>query len=96
MVILRNRALLDKLNGDKWVDIYSDVLGVDPELIVPDDQVAQIRQQRAQAQQAAMKTQMQNQQADTIGKLAQVPTQGGDSNAASDVIGMFSGYNTPQ
>lgn len=88
--------VLDKFDADQWVDIYSDVLGVDPELIVPDDKVALIRQQRAQAQAAAAKAQMMNQQADTAQKLASAPTQNGNSNALNDVIGMYSGYDSPQ
>lgn len=86
--------VLDKFDPDEWVEIYSDMLGVDPELIVPADRVAMVRQSRAQAQAAAQKTAMQNQQADTAQKLSSVPTQGGSSNAASDVMGMFSGYTT--
>lgn len=83
--------VLDKFDPDEWVEIYSDMLGVDPELIVPDDKVAMLRQNRAQSQAAAQKSAMMNQQADTAQKLATAPTQGGDSNALSDVMGMFSG-----
>lgn len=42
--------VLDKLDGDQVVDAYSDMLGIDPSLIVADDQVALIRQSRAQQQ----------------------------------------------
>lgn len=84
--------VLDKFNPDEWAEVYSDMLGVDPELIVPADQVAMVRQQRAQAQAAAQQSALQNQQADTAAKLASVPTQGGSSNTANDVMGMFSGY----
>jgi len=80
--------VLDKFNSDKWADTYSDMLGVDPSLIVPDDQVAQIRQARAKAQQAAQQAAQMNQAADTAQKLGNTPTDGG--NAASDVMSMFS------
>lgn len=50
--------ITDKVNFDRSVEIYGEMLGVDPELIVSDDQVALIRENRAkaqaQAQQAAM------------------------------------------
>ena len=46
--------ILDKVDTDRVVDIYSDILGVDPELIVAGEQVALIREQRQQAQQMAM------------------------------------------
>lgn len=45
--------ILDKLDTDQVVDVYADILGVDPNLVVADKNVALIRQNRAQ-QQAAM------------------------------------------
>ena len=47
--------MLDKIDGDNVVDAYADYLGVDPMLIVSNDKVALIREQRAtQAQQQQM------------------------------------------
>lgn len=86
--------VLDKFDADKWADLYSDALGLDPQIIVPADQVQALRQQRAQAQQQAAQQASINQAADTVQKLGAVDT--GGQNAASDVIGMFSGYSTPQ
>ena len=45
--------VLDKLDADQWADAYSDMLGIDPDMIVPGDQVAVIRRQRAEAAQAS-------------------------------------------
>ncbi|MFM2208842.1 MAG: hypothetical protein RIQ96_485, partial [Pseudomonadota bacterium] len=48
--------VLDKIDFDQVVDTYGEAYGVDPKIIVPDDKVAALRQQRAaamQAQQAA-------------------------------------------
>lgn len=45
--------IVDKLDFDQAVETYADMLGVDPTLIVADDKVLLIRQQRAQAQQQA-------------------------------------------
>lgn len=84
--------VLDKFDSDKWAEIYSDHLGVDPELIVPGDAVALIRQQRAEAQQAAQQAAMMNQSADTAAKLANARTD--QPSALTNVIDMFSGYNT--
>jgi hypothetical protein len=53
-----------------------------------------VRKQRAQSQATAQHSALMNQQADTAAKLASAPTQGGGSNALSDVMGMFSGYNS--
>lgn len=85
--------IADKFDEDKWADIYSDMLGVDPELVVADDKVAIIRQQRAQQQQQAQQAAVMAQQADTAHKLANAPT--GNKNALTDVIQQFSGYSTP-
>ena len=89
--------VLDKFDADYWADNYSDMLGVDPQLIVPEDKVLLARQARQQAQAAAQKAAMANQQADTVSKLSGVPTQNGSSNAGTDVMNMFSqGLGAPQ
>ena len=85
--------VLDKLDTDKWADSYADMLGVDPELIVQKEQVDQIRQQRAQAQAKQAQMDQLNQASQTAKNLGQTPTNG--QNAMTDVINMFSGYNSP-
>jgi hypothetical protein len=85
--------VLDKFDEDKWADAYADMLGVDPELIVAEDKVALIRDQRAKAQAAAQASALANQGADTASKLAGAPTD--NKNALTDVTQMFSGYTTP-
>lgn len=87
--------VLDNFDPDQWADIYSDMLGVDPSLIVPADKVALVRQQRAQVQQQQQQAAMANAQADTAQKLAAAPTQGGGSNALQDLMNQFSGYGSP-
>jgi hypothetical protein len=85
--------VLDKFNADEWADAYSDMLGVDPELIVSSEQVTMVRQSRAeQAQKDEMMAQAQM-EADAAAKLGTVKT--GERNAAADLIGQFSGYNSP-
>ena len=85
--------VLDKVNTDKWADQYADLLGVDPELMVQEDQVAAIRQQRAKAQQQAAQLEQLNQASTAAKNLGQTPT--GSQNALTDVMNMFSGYNSP-
>jgi hypothetical protein len=82
-----NPAVLDKLDTDQVVDAYADMLGVEPSLIVADDKVAIIRQQR-QAQQQAMSL---AQAAKPAADLAQA------AKTASEVqpgglMNLFSGY----
>jgi hypothetical protein len=82
--------VLDKFDADRWADAYADMLGIDPELIVPGDKVALIRKQRAEAQQAAQQAAMLNQGADTAQKLGSVDTS--QQSALTDVTRAFSGY----
>jgi len=82
--------VLDKFNADQWADGYADALGIDPDFINPSDQVALIRQQRAEQQQQMQQAAMLNQGADTAQKLGSVDTSG--QNALTDVTRAFSGY----
>lgn len=85
-------AVLDKFNADKWVNVYSDSLGIDPQIIVSDEDVAALRQQRAQQQQAAQQAALINQGADTMQKMAAAKTT--DPSALTDVMGGLTGYTS--
>ena len=82
--------VLDKFDSDKWADAYAEMLGIDPELIVPDKQVAKIRQQRAEAQAQAAQQQQVQQAADNMAKLGK-----NDAGNMQDIMNQFSGYNSP-
>jgi hypothetical protein len=82
--------VLDKFDADSWADAYADMLGIDPEMIVPSQQVAMIRNQRAQAQQAMQQQAMMQQGADTAAKLASAKTN--EENALTSVMDAFTGY----
>ena len=86
-------GILDKLNEDRLADRLQDHLGVDPDLIRSDEEVAAIRQARAQAQQQQEQAAMMQQAATTAQKLASTDTSG--QNALTDVAGMFNGYMSP-
>jgi hypothetical protein len=86
--------VLDKFDEDKWADAYADMLGVDPELVVPDDKVALVRKARAEQQQMAQQAAVLEQGATAANKLGNTPTD--NKNALTDVIQQFSGYTTPQ
>ena len=85
--------VLDKFDADTWVDAYSDMLGVDPNMIVGDKQVAMIRNARAQAQAAQAQAAAMQQNSQTVKNMAQAPTN--EMNALTDVTNMFSGYSSP-
>lgn len=82
---------LDKIDADALIDIYSDSLGTDPRILLADDKVAALRQQRAQAQQAAVQQAQLAQGAETAQKLASADTSG--QNALTDITRQFSGYS---
>mgnify|MGYP001194708269 CR=1 FL=1 len=79
--------VLDKLDSDKMIDEYSNILGIRPDLIVANEQVALIRQDRAE-QQAQMQ-QMANipEAAKTAKTLSE--TDVGEGNALEEVANQF-------
>lgn len=84
--------VLDKINFDKWVDSYSQMLGIDTELIVDDDAVRALREARGRAQAAMEQAQLMQQQAKTARDLAAAPTGQGQQNALTDAMGQLTGY----
>jgi len=82
--------VLDNFNADEWANSYSDMLGVDPQIIVPSDKVALIRADRAKAAQAQQQAAMAEQMAGAAQKLGTVQTDTG--NAGNDIMRQFSGY----
>ena len=82
--------VLDKLDFDQIVDEYGEAYGVSPKVIVPDDQVAALRAQRAQqmaAQQAAATAPQVVESAKTASEI--------DTGNLQDVMNGLMGYNTP-
>ena len=82
--------ILDKFDADQWADIYADALGVSPDLIIPSDKAALVRQQRAQAAQQQMAAEQALQQTQAVKNLAQAPTSG--DTALSGIMQNLTGY----
>lgn len=83
--------LADKFDADYWADCYADALGIDPQLVVPSDKVALIRQQRAEAQQ--QQTQMeQAQQMSQIAKNVSGLEGGMTTPTNAEAMSQFMGY----
>jgi hypothetical protein len=81
-----NPAVLDKIDMDEGVDIYADLLGAPPSVVVPDDEVkknrdarAQQAAQAAQAEQAAQMAPVMRQGAEAARVLSEVDAGGGGS-----------------
>jgi len=80
--------LLDKMNFDQIIDVYADRMGVDPDIVVTDEDVAFIRKDRAAQAQAIQALEMMNQGADTAQKLSNAQLED-DSllKRANDLVG---------
>lgn len=86
-------SAMDKLDTDKIIDEYGEMLGIDPQFINAGDKVALIRDERVKAQQAAQQ-QAAMSQAVATAKTASETDMSGDT-ALSRATGQFSGYSVP-
>ena len=86
--------VLDKFDADVWADIYADMLGIDPKLIIASDKAAIVRQQRAQAAQQQQQMAMLQAGAQSAKDMSQADT--ASKNGLTDLISQFSGYTIPQ
>jgi hypothetical protein len=82
-------TVLDKVDEDKVADFYSDALSVPPDLSRSDDEVAAIRQGRAQQQQQAQQAANLANVAKGAQLLSQTDTRG--ENALTDILGQQTG-----
>lgn len=78
---------LDKLDSDKIIDEYSGILGIRPDLIVANEQVALVRKQRAQQQAQAQQLASLPEAANTAKTLSDTPV--GEGNALEQVANQF-------
>ncbi len=81
--------VLDKFNADQWVNISADRLGVDPDMVVADERVEELREARNQAMAAQQQAEALNVQSQTAKNLAQADTTG--DNALTAALGELSG-----
>ena len=83
---------LDKINTDEMIDEYSNMLGVSPHVIVANEEVAFIRQNRAEAQQKAQEMSIIPEAAKTMKTLSETETEEGGNaldNAQRNVASQF-------
>ncbi len=64
-------GILDKVNADQIIDVYADTISLPPSIVRTDDEVAEIRNQRAQAQKQQQQMQMTQMAAQTAKDLGQ-------------------------
>lgn len=88
--------VLDKLDGDQIIDIYSDMLGVDPSIIVGDARVAILRSDRAEKQQQQEMMSQMAAAAQPINQVAQAAKNGAQAMqgmSAVDPLAAYTGYS---
>lgn len=81
--------ILDKLNFDAFTETIADLNGIPPELIVSDEEVAQIRQARAQQEQMMQAAQMAANSAQIAKTASEADLDG--NNALTNVLGGVAG-----
>jgi hypothetical protein len=85
-----NPAVLDKIDQDRAIEVYADMLNAPPDMLIDNEQVAAVRQQRAQQQQQMQATEM----AMTVARGAKTLSEtdvGGGANALQRMAGMMGG-----
>lgn len=83
--------VVDKVNLDEAVDRVFDGLGIDPAILVPDDEVAAVRDQRNQQQQQMQDAAVAAEGAKAVGAVSKAT-----GATLDDMISQFSGYGLPQ
>ena len=81
--------VLDKIDFDQAVDNYGEAYGVDPKIIVPDDQIAALRQQRAAAMQAQASAATAPQVVESAKAASEI-----DTANLQDVLTSLQGYSS--
>lgn len=80
-----NPGVLDKINSDEIIDIYADRTGIPPGIVLDDDKVAEIRQQRAQQQQQMQQMEALQQASQSAKNLSQSDLEG--ENVLKQLVG---------
>ena len=80
--------VLDKFDADQSVDEYAEMLGVPPKIVVPDDIVQRVREERAQMQQQQMAMEQATMGAQAAKVMSDADTEG--NNVLTDIIGGIS------
>lgn len=84
-------SVWDKVNKDEAIDRYAEMLGVEPSVIVSDDKVVIVREDRAKAMAAQQQAAMVPAAAGAARDLASADTSG--ENALTDIMKQVQGYN---
>jgi hypothetical protein len=83
-VVAVNPEALDKIDVDQMLDVYSDAVSIAPNIVRSDEEVAEIRQARAQAQAQQQRMQQLQEGANAAKTFSQASTTG--DNALSRMI----------
>ena len=75
--------VLDKIDADEAIDVYFDMLGVTPSIVVPDDEVQALRQGRAEAAERQMQAEQMSQVAPAMKQGAEAAKVLSETDAGS-------------
>lgn len=81
--------VLDKIDGDKAVEEYAEMLGVTPKIVRSEEDVAQIRQIRVQQEEAKRQLELLSGGVDSAKTLSETDTEG--KNALTDLANTLEG-----
>ena len=77
-------SVMSKINPDEVVNVYGNLTGIPPKIIISDEDAQAARQQQAQQQQEMQQQQALAQQAQSAKNLSQADTSG--QNALTDML----------
>jgi len=86
-----NPEVLDKVDFDELVDEYAEVVGVPPNIVLPDEVVSDIRNERFAREQAAAQAEQVNQMAGAAKNLAGADLEGNNALKALVEQGQMAG-----
>lgn len=87
-----NPSVIDKFDADQAVDEYADAIGVNPNIILTDEEVEDVRADRARQQQAERAAQAALPAAEAAKKASETDTAG--KNLLTDAVGLAQGRGT--
>lgn len=79
-------GVLDKIDTDQLIDIYSEIVSLPPGIVRSDEQVAQMRQAAQQAAQQQQQMEMMNQMSGAAKNMSQAKL--GDDSVLTEVLGL--------
>lgn len=98
MVAQYKPDVLDKFDADQWADVYADMLGVDPRMLIAGENLVAIRKSRQEAAAAQAQLEAMEKEAKIAKDMGAAQSAGPGPGAAPgtmDIMNQFAGYSSP-